>query len=45
MEEIILDYRQLFGVAPNTMGLFWNNADIILDSIEGAIENGKPYDE
>jgi len=45
MKELIEEHIKKFGVAPNIIGMFFNDVDAIVDGIEDAIENNKPYDE
>lgn len=39
------EHIEKFGIKPNVIGMFWNNPEAIIDGIEEAIENNKPYDE
>jgi hypothetical protein len=45
MEELEKEHFDKFGVYPNIIGLFWNDQEAVMDGIEDAIEDGKPYDE
>lgn len=49
MENIMVvlerEHIEKFGIKPNIIGMFWNDQEALIDGIEEAIENNKPYDE
>ncbi len=38
-------HKEIFGVEPNIIGMFWFDNEILIDNIIKAIETNKPYDE
>jgi len=45
MIEIEELHKEIFGVEPNIIGMFWNDRDELIDNILKAIEDNIPYNE
>ncbi len=45
MENLIKGYIKKFGKEPYIIGMFWNNQEQLIQNIEKAIEDNKPYNE
>ena len=45
MENLIKEYIRVFNKEPNTIGMFWNNQEKLINNIIEAIETNKPYNE
>lgn len=45
MDVLREEHIEKFGIEPNIIGMFWSDPESIIDGIEEAIENNKPYDE
>ena len=45
MENLVKRHKELFGVDPIFIGLFWDDTEKQFDGVSDAIDNGVPYDE
>ena len=45
MENLINLHKEIFGVEPYVIGMFWNSPETVMDGIIKAIEEGQPYNE
>ena len=45
MESLINDYIKAFNKEPYIIGMFWNNQEQLIQNIEKAIKDNKPYNE
>lgn len=44
-KQYILDYIKRFNKEPYIIGMFWNNQEQLIQNLEKAIEDNKPYNE
>lgn len=45
MENLINLHKEIFGVEPYVIGIFWHSPETVIDGIIKAIEEGQPYNE
>lgn len=45
MENLINEHLKAFNEEPYIIGMFWNNQEQLIQNIEKAIKDNKPYNE
>lgn len=45
MESLINEHLKAFNKEPYVIGIFWNNQEQLIQNIEKAIKDNKPYNE
>lgn len=45
MKDLVEKYFEKFNEEPYILGMFWNNQEQLIQNIEKAIKDNKPYNE